>query len=102
MREVMRSPVGEMIRGAAWRPRSLEIGVNLGGKFQLWTLDGERRSVRDIGASVYFSFRYDGSSLYSASGPGEEIEITDLADRTTTPRRLPAGGIGVSVDLSGP
>lgn len=102
MRELMPQPAGEMIRGASWRPKSLEIGVNLGGKFQLWTLDGQRRPVRDIGSSVYFSFRHDGSSLYSASGPGEEIEIADLTDRTTTPHRLPGGGIGVSVDLTGP
>ena len=101
MRELVPEREGHRIRGAVWRPAPLEIGVNVEGNVQLWTLDGQRRGVRNLGG-VYFSFRYDGTGLYSAGGPGGEIEITELA--TSETRRPPGGlGIGRSVNLaSGP
>jgi hypothetical protein len=97
MRELAPERAGHRIRGAVWRPAPLEIGVNVEGNVQLWTLDGQRRGVRNLGG-VYFSFRYDGTGLYSAGGPGGEIEITELA--TSETRRLPGGGIGRSVSLA--
>jgi hypothetical protein len=98
MRELVPERAQQRIRAAVWRPAPLDIGVNVEGNVQLWTLDGQRRGVRDIGAAAHFSFRFDGTALYSASGPGQEIEITELA--TSATRRLPGGGVGRSVNLA--
>jgi hypothetical protein len=85
MRELTAEHSGETIRGAAWRPKSLEIGVNVAGNFQLWTLDGERHPVRSLGGSaVHFAFRYDGTALYSAPGGSGRLELSDLI----TPARV--------------
>lgn len=78
-RELTPSTPGETIRGALWRPRTFEIGVNVSGNFELWTLDGQRRRVRSFGASaVAFLFRYDGTALYSAAMSSGRLELTDL------------------------
>jgi hypothetical protein len=98
IRELAPERAQQRIRGAVWRPATLEIGVNVEGDLHLWTLDGQRSTVRNIGPAVYFSFRYDGTALYSATGPGGEIEITELA--TSATRRLPGGGIGRSINLA--
>ena len=76
---------GETIRGAAWRPQSLEIGATVAGTFQLWALDGQRRRVRDLGGTAAFlSFRYDGTALYVAALPGTgRIELTELGSGRT-------------------
>jgi hypothetical protein len=98
IRELFPERAQQRIRGAVWRPATLEIGVNVEGELHLWMLDEHRSNVRNIGPAVYFSFRYDGTGLYSASGPGGEIEITELA--TSVTRRLPGGGVGRSVNLA--
>jgi hypothetical protein len=98
IRELTPERAQQRIRGAVWRPATLEIGVNVEGDLHHWTLDGQRRTVRNLGPAVYFSFRYDGTALYSATGPGGEIEITELA--TSATRRLPGGGIGRSINLA--
>lgn len=99
-RELTPEHVGETIRGAAWRPRSLEIGVNVAGNFQLWTLDGQRQQVRNLGGSaVSLAFRYDGSALYSAPMGSGRVELTDLG-ATSSVRQLPPalGPMLASVD----
>ena len=103
MRDLTPEQVGDKIRGAAWRPKSLEIGVNTAGHFQLWTLDGERRQVRSLeGSAVSLAFRYDGSALYSAPVGSGQLELTDLIAPSFSVRQLPpaSGPVFASVDLA--
>lgn len=103
MRELVPEKAAETLLGAVWRPRSLEIGVNVAGHFQVWTLDGQRRRVRDLGGSTTaLWFRYDGTALYSADTSGGRVELTDLTSVPPRSRELPGalGAIIGSVDLT--
>jgi hypothetical protein len=97
-RELTPSTPGETIRGALWRPRSFEIGVNVSGNFELWTLDGQIRRLRSFDASaVAFMFRYDGTALYSAAMSSGRLELTDLTsgDVSELPSNLGDGSASV-------
>jgi hypothetical protein len=102
LRELAPERAGDSISDAAWRPRSLEIGVNTAGQFQLWTLDGQRRQVRGLTEGVTLSFRYDGSALYSTTIGNGQLELTELIAPFGTRQLPPAPGPALaSVELGG-
>lgn len=102
IQELAPSSPGQTIRGVAWRPGSREVGVNVSGIFELWTLEGQRREIRELGGSaVAFFFRHDGTALYSASMGSGRFEITYLDPTPVRTGQLPGPSVQIvgSVDL---
>lgn len=84
-RELVPENPGEVLRGAHWRPGTVEIVANVAGNLQIWTLDGQRRSVRNLGGSaVFLSVRYDGSAVYSAPAGNGRLTVIELSPPHTT------------------
>jgi hypothetical protein len=87
---------GADVRSMVWRPGGLEIAVDAGGVLELWTRDGTRRRVADLGGRFLSAFRWDGSAIYAGSltGQAELIEVD-------TGRHVQLPGI-ISTISSGP
>jgi dipeptidyl aminopeptidase/acylaminoacyl peptidase len=91
----LQSQPGELLGHAEFRPGADEIGVHVpeGGRFEIWTLTGQRRVVATaVGAFVHW--RVDGSAAIASSDPYTAVLI-DPATGATTP--LP--GVGALSDV---
>lgn len=84
---------GEFVDHAEFRPGADEIGVRAGGRFEIWTLTGQRRVVA-VGAAGFVHWRVDGSAAIASSDSYTAVLI-DPATGATTP--LP--GVGALSDV---
>jgi hypothetical protein len=101
-RELSAEHGGDRVQGARWRPMTLEIGVNVAGQLELWTLDGQRLSTDLRLGDLFFAFRHDGTAVYSMNAAGVPRDLTEISPRASTTRSLPAlaGALLLSVNLA--
>jgi len=85
---------GETLGHAEFRPATDEIGVGVadGGRFEIWTLTGQRRVVASRVAG-FLRWRVDGTAAIASSDP-YAVVLIDPVSGATTP--LPGGGFPVA------
>lgn len=83
---------GDTLGHVEFRPGTDEIGVNAGGRFEIWTLDGQRR-VAATRVGDFDHWRVDGTAAITSPGPNTVL-LVDPATGATTP--LPGGGFPVA------
>jgi hypothetical protein len=87
------SEPGEFVGHAEFRPGADEIGVRAGGRFEIWTLTGQRRVVA-VGAAGFVHWRVDGSAAIASSDSYTAVLIDPATGATTL---LP--GVGALSDV---
>ncbi len=85
---------GETLGHAEFRPGTDELGVGVpgGGRFEIWTLTGQRRVVASRAAG-FLRWRVDGTAAIASSDPNAVLLI-DAVTGATTP--FPGGGFPVA------
>jgi hypothetical protein len=88
-------PLVREIASARWRPGTLELIVEVGGRIEVWDREGRRRNVGDLRGSVS-AVRWDGTAVYAGTfgGASEVIEI-DTGRRAPLPD-IPVMGAALS------
>lgn len=85
---------GETLGHAEFRPGADELGVGVpeGGRFEIWTLAGQRRVVASR-VGNFLHWRVDGTAAMASPDP-TAVLLIDPATGATTP--LPGGGFPVA------
>lgn len=83
---------GETLGRAELRPGSDEIGVDVGGRLEVWSLSGQRRVVARQ-AGTFLDWRVDGTAAITSPDPSTVL-LVDPSTGVMTP--LPGGGFPVT------
>jgi hypothetical protein len=88
---------GETLGRAEFRPGSDELGVEVpeGGRFEIWTLTGQRRVVASR-VGNFRAWRADGTAAFGSPDP-TVVLLIDPTTGATTP--LPGGGFPIAATV---